>query len=262
MLAIESQTSEDDDFEEIVNTNLESDDNQLEIRESKDTKGIFLVIPAYNEEKTVGKILEKIAKLNYKVVLVDDGSRDNTFKIAKKAKKKYPDHIFIYHHLINRGVGAATKTGMIVALKHGAKYIVTFDSDGQHAIEDIAKVCKPLQEGEAEVVIGSRLFEDMPSSKRFANTMMNLLTLIFYRINVKDSQSGLRAYKSSVVYKLDIRSDGYGALSEVTREIRRNNFKLKEVPITTIYTPETQAKGTNALVGLKILMKMILDLLR
>jgi len=262
MLSTESQTIENDDFDNLINTNIESTDSQFEIENSKDTNEVFLVIPAYNEEKTVGKILEKIAKLDYKIVLVDDGSRDNTLEISNNAKKKYPNHIFVYHHVINRGVGAATKTGMIAALKHGAKYIVTFDSDGQHAIEDIPKVCKPLQIGEAEVVIGARPFEDMPTSKRFANNIMNLLTLVFYRINVKDSQSGLRAYKSSTVYKLNIRSDGYGALSEVTREIRRNNFKLKEVPITTIYTPETQAKGTNALVGLKILIKMILDLFR
>jgi len=262
MSNIESQTIEIDDLDKIINSNTESTDNQSEIEDLKDTNGVFLVIPAYNEEKTVGKILEEIDKLDYKIVLVDDGSKDNTFEISNNVKKKYPDHIFIYHHAINRGVGAATKTGMIAALKHGAKYIVTFDSDGQHAIEDIPKVCKPLQIGEAEVVIGARPFEDMPISKRFANNIMNLLTRVFYRVNVKDSQSGLRAYKSSAVYKLNIRSDGYGALSEVTKEIKRNNFKLKEVPIATIYTPETQAKGTNALVGLKILLKMILDLFR
>lgn len=262
MLGIESQTIENDEFDTIISTNQESNDNQVEIESFEDTTGVFLVIPAFNEEKTVGEILEKIAKLNYKIVLVDDGSEDNTYKIARKSKDKYPDNIFIYRHIINRGLGAALKTGMNGALEHGAKFVVTFDADGQHAIADIAKVCKPLVNKEAEVVIGARPFEDMPRSKNFANTLMNFLTLIFYKTNVKDSQSGLRAFNADVIPKLNIISQGYGVSSEFIREIRINHLKLAEVTITTIYTPETQAKGTNALVGVKILLKMLVDLFK
>lgn len=224
--------------------------------------GIFIVVPAYNEEKSVGNVIEEIAKLDYKVILVDDGSKDNTNKIANSIKDKFPNNIFIYKHVLNRGLGAALNTGMYASLRRNAKYVVTFDADGQHAVEDIAKVIKPLINGEADVVIGARPFEDMPKSKNFANSVMNLLTRIFYRVNVKDSQSGLRAFKAEVIPKLKIISQGYGVSSEFIREIRRNNLKLKEVTITTIYTPETQAKGTNALVGLKILFKMILDLFK
>lgn len=229
---------------------------------NKDTDGIFVVVPAFNEDKTVGSVIEEIVKLGYKVILVDDGSSDNTYEIAKSSKSKYPDNIFIYQHVINRGLGAALKTGMTGALIHGAKFIVTFDADGQHAVEDIVKVCKPLKDGNAEVVIGSRPFEDMPNSKNFANTVMNLMTYLFYRTKVKDSQSGLRAFKAEVIPKLNLLSRGYGVSSEFIREIRRNHLKLEEVTITTIYTPETQAKGTNAMVGLKILFKMIMDIFR
>lgn len=239
--------------------------NKMQNNENKnneDTDGVFLVVPAYNEEKTVGNIIEKIASLGYHVILVDDGSTDNTYEIAKKSTVKYPHNIFIYEHVINRGLGAALKTGMSGAINHGAKYVVTFDADGQHAIEDISKVCKPLKEGKADVVIGSRPFEDMPASKNFANTVMNVMTHIFYRTKVKDSQSGLRAFTAEVIPKISILSRGYGVSSEFIREIRRNHLKLDEVTITTIYTPETQAKGTNAVVGLKILFKMIIDLFR
>lgn len=228
----------------------------------EDIEDVFIVIPAYNEEKTVGEIIEEIAKRNYKVILVDDGSKDNTYKIAKNSKLKYPNNIFIYNHVINRGLGSALKTGMEGALKLNAKFVVTFDADGQHNIDDIIKVCKPLKNGEADVVIGSRPFEDMPLSKNFANTVMNLLTLVFYKTKVKDSQSGLRAFKSDIIHKLDIVSQGYAVSSEFIREFKKNNLKLKEVTITTIYTPETQAKGTNAIVGLKILLKMILDIFK
>ena len=226
------------------------------------TKDVYLVVPAFNEEKTVSQIIEGIADKGYNVILVNDGSKDKTLKLAIESKRKYPNQIFVVSHVINRGLGAALKTGMVVALNKGARYIVTFDADGQHEIEDIPKVCKPLQDGDADVVIGARPFEDMPISKSFANIIMNALTLIFYGRNVKDSQSGLRAFTAHAADVINIVSRGYGVSSEFIKEISDKNLRLAEVTITTIYTPETQNKGTDAIVGLKILTKMVLDLFR
>ena len=144
----------------MINKNTDSNHYNTKLNK-KYTDGIFIVIPAFNEEKTVGPIIEEIVKLGYMAVLVDDGSKDNTFKIAKSYKSKYPNNIFLYQHVINRGLGAALKTGMTGALIHGAKFVVTFDADGQHAIEDIAKVSEPLKNGKADVVIGSRPFEEI-----------------------------------------------------------------------------------------------------
>lgn len=223
---------------------------------------IFVVVPAYNEEKTVSQVIEGIAKEGYNVVLVNDGSSDNTLNLAIESKVKYPNQIFIVSHVINRGLGAALKTGMETAIRKDAKYILTFDADGQHAIEDIAKVVKPLQEGDADACIGARPLKDMPISKSFANFVMNFLTLIFYGRNVRDSQSGLRAFTADAASKVNIVSSGYAVSSEFIKEISDKNFRLEEVTITTIYTPETQHKGTDAIVGIKILFKMILDLFR
>ena len=229
---------------------------------SEITNDVYLVVPAFNEEKTVSQIIEGIAEKGYNVILVNDGSKDKTLELAIESKRKYPNQIFVVSHVINRGLGAALKTGMVVALKKGAKYIVTFDADGQHEIEDIPKVCKPLQDGEADVVIGARPFEDMPLSKSFANYIMNALTLIFYGRNVKDSQSGLRAFTAHAADVINIVSRGYGVSSEFIKEISDKNLRLEEVTITTIYTPETQNKGTDAIVGLRILTKMVIDLFR
>ena len=229
---------------------------------SEFTKDVYLVVPAFNEEKTVSQIIEGIAETGYNVILVNDGSRDKTLKLAIESKRKYPNQIFVVSHVINRGLGAALKTGMVVALNKGAEYIVTFDADGQHEIADIPKVCKPLQDGEADVVIGARPFEDMPISKSFANYIMNALTLIFYGRNVKDSQSGLRAFTAHAADVINIVSRGYGVSSEFIKEISDKKLRLAEVTITTIYTPETQNKGTDAIVGLKILTKMVIDLFR
>ena len=229
---------------------------------SEITNDVYLVVPAFNEEKTVSQIIEGIAEKGYNVILVNDGSKDKTLELAVESKRKYPNQIFVVSHVINRGLGAALKTGMVLALKKGARYIVTFDADGQHEIEDIPKVCKPLQDGEADVVIGARPFEDMPLSKSFANYIMNALTLIFYGRNVKDSQSGLRAFTAHAADVINIVSRGYGVSSEFIKEISDKNLRLEEVTITTIYTPETQNKGTDAIVGLRILTKMVIDLFR
>ena len=234
----------------------------MENIDSELTNDVYLVVPAFNEEKTVSQIIEGIADKGYNVILVNDGSKDKTLQLAIESKKKYPNQIFVVSHVINRGLGAALKTGMVLALNKGAKYIVTFDADGQHEIEDIPKVCKPLQDGEADVVIGARPFEDMPISKSFANIIMNALTLIFYGRKVKDSQSGLRAFTAHAADVINIVSRGYGVSSEFIKEISDKNLRLSEVTITTIYTPETQNKGTDAIVGLKILTKMVLDLFR
>jgi glycosyltransferase involved in cell wall biosynthesis len=237
--------------------NSENSENVIE-----DTDGVFIAVPAFNEEKTVGSIVEELARRGYKVALVDDGSSDRTYEMVRKSKLKYPDGIFILRHPINRGLGAALKTGMTFSLLKGAEYVVTFDADGQHAFDDIKKVCTPLKIDEAQVVIGARPFENMPSTKRFANNMMNLVTYLFYRTKVKDSQSGLRAFKADIIPKINILSRGYGVSSEFIKEIHRNGFKLEEVTIKTIYTDETQNKGTNIFVGMKILFKMILDVLK
>lgn len=224
--------------------------------------GVYVVVPAYNEEKTVSQVIEEIAKRGYHVVLVNDGSSDNTLENTKKSQKKYPNQIIIVSHIINRGLGAALNTGIADALKHKAKYIVTFDADGQHEVNDIQKVCKPLQEQKTEAVIGARPFEDMPLSKNFANTMMNLLTRVFYRVKVRDSQSGLRAFTAYAASKINVVSQGYAVSSEFIKEIKDNNLKLEEVTITTIYTDETAQKGTNVFVGIKIMLKMIFDMFR
>ena len=232
---------------------------------------LSVIVPCYNEEENIVDFYNEVLKneayfkghdVDFEFIYVNDGSKDKTLDFAIESKRKYPDRIFVVSHVINRGLGAALKTGMVVALNKGAKYIVTFDADGQHEIEDIPKVCKPLQDGEADVVIGARPFEDMPISKSFANLIMNALTLLFYGKKVKDSQSGLRAFTAHAADVINIVSRGYGVSSEFIKEISDKNLRLSEVTITTIYTPETQNKGTDAIVGFKILTKMVIDLFR
>ena len=223
----------------------------------EDKNATYVVLPAYNEATRIKPVLEDIARKGYNMVIVNDGSSDNTLEVIKQVKKEFPDKIHIFSLMINRGVGIATQTGFEAVLKYNPKYVVSMDSDGQHSADDLDEVIKPLVSGEAQAVIGVRPFEDMPKTRSFANSIMNLLTKIFYNVDVSDSQTGFRAITVDALNKISINATGYLISSEFIREVNDNDIPFAEVPIQTIYTPETQAKGTNLTVALKILFQMI-----
>ncbi|GAB4311977.1 MAG: glycosyltransferase family 2 protein [Methanobacteriaceae archaeon] len=224
------------------------------------SKKIYVVVPAYNEEKTIYDVLNNLIKRNYNIIVVDDGSNDRTFEIVSNIPSN--NKLYLYKHAINLGLGAALRTGFEAALKKGADIVVTFDADEQHNPDDIKEICKPILNGSAEAVIGCRNFKHMPLPQRVGNLIMNALTQIFYRANVKDSQSGLRAFSRKAAEIININLRGYGVSSEIIREIKINNIKMEEVPIETIYTDYSLSKGTNTKEGLKILTKMLLDIFK
>lgn len=223
----------------------------------KDKQDTYVVLPAYNESTRIQPVIDEIAEKGYNIIIVNDGSSDNTLDVVKESKRKYPEKIHIYSLPINRGVGVATQTGFDAVLNFNPKYIVSMDSDGQHSPDDLDNVIRPLVTGEAQAVIGVRPLKDMPLSRNFANAIMNLLTRIFYRVDVSDSQTGFRAITYDALKVIEINARGYLISSEFIREINDNNIPFVEVPIKTIYTPETQAKGTNVVVAFKILLQMI-----
>ena len=222
---------------------------------------IFVIVPAYNEEKTIAKVILDLLDMRFEIVVVDDGSTDDTYNIVSNIineKKKGT----LCKHLLNRGLGGALRTGIEATLIEDPDVIVTFDADGQHDSQDILNVSKPIIDDEADVVVGKRNFEEMPSSKKFGNEIMNIITLIFYGIKVNDSQSGLRAFNRKAAETIIINARDYGVSSEIIGEIKRHNLRLKEVPIKTIYTDYSMTKGTNTNEGLKILVKLIMNILK
>ena len=225
-------------------------------------EGIYVVLPAYNEEKTIKDVICELIHLGVKLLVVDDGSSDSTYHVTMDLLKKHPSHISLYRHPINRGLGATLRTGIEAAYSHGADIIVTFDADGQHHSQDILPICQPIIQEKADVVIGKRNFSEMPFRKKFGNEVMNMITLIFYGKDVEDSQSGLRAFNQKAAGLMELHSRDYGVSSEIIGEIRRKNLRLVEVPIITIYTDYSLSKGTNTKVGLKILGRLIRNIFK
>jgi len=215
---------------------------------------VFIVIPAFNEEKTIETLIkELISKYpNYKIIISDDGSTDNTAKICNKY-----DVVHI-QHAINRGAGAATKTGFEYAKLKEADILVTMDADGQHAVLDIPNLISPILKDEYDVSIGSRLIDrhKMPILRRFFNFLGNLVTFAFFGIYLHDTQSGFKAFNKKAITSIDFQSDGFEFCSEIIREIRRNNLKFVEVPIHTIYTDYSLSKGQSLMRGFSMLFKL------
>lgn len=224
---------------------------------------LCIVIPAYNEEKIIGKTLDTLPKKippfkEIIKVVVDDGSGDQTFKIAKKRK------VVVLKHILNRGLGAALKTGLDYAKKQKADVVVTFDADGQHHHEDLIKVLVPIINHTADVVIGSR-FKDqtqIPKSRKLVNFAGNIATLIFFGIWTTDSQSGLRALSKKSLNSINLKGQRMEVSSEFFKEIKINKLKFKEVPIKTIYTDYSIAKGQRLSNSFNILTKISFLLFR
>jgi glycosyltransferase involved in cell wall biosynthesis len=222
---------------------------------------IFVVVPAYNEEKTIAKVLEDLYEMGFEIVVVDDGSTDDTFNIVSSIIK-LRGHGILCRHILNRGLGAALRTGIEAALGEDPDLIVTFDADGQHNPHDILTISEPIIKGDADVAIGKRNFKEMPSSKKIGNQIMNLITYIFYGVHVNDSQSGLRVFNKKAAKTIILNARDYGVSSEIVGEVKRHNLKLREVPVKTIYTDYSMTKGTNTREGLKILGKLIMNILK
>lgn len=221
---------------------------------------IFIVIAAYNEEERIKKVLSNLKKQKYKnIVVVDDGSSDKTYEIAKK------ERVYVLKHITNRGQGAALKTGIDFALLNKADIIVTFDADGQFLVKEIKKVISPILKNKADISLGSRFLGkavNMPFLKQVVLKLGVFVVLILYRIKITDSQSGFRAMSRNAATKIDLTADRMEHAGEFFHEIKRNNLKYKEVPITVIYDKYSLKKGQDWIhsidLGIKMVVKRLL----
>ena len=226
------------------------------------TQDIYIILSCYNEEKTLEKVVTQLVERGFKVLIIDDGSKDDSPHIARELVEKYSPNVYHYRHIINIGLGGAIKTGIKAALSKGADILITFDADGQHNPEDLYSMYPLLQDDKADIVIAARDFSDMPSGRRFGNTVMNYITYVFQGKMVTDSQSGLRAFTAETARKLSLKSPQYGVSSEIIGEIKRKHLRYEEVPMTTIYDKRTIEKGTNTLVGIKIVLEFLNETLK
>ncbi len=222
----------------------------------------LVVIPAFNEEKSIGAVLKDLKNHKFKhIVVIDDGSKDKTGKVAKRNK------VLVLRHIVNRGLGAALGTGFTYARENNFDSLVTFDADGQHEASDIKDLLVEIHKGEADVVVGKRPInsKDVPISRRLANLFANLVTYSFFGVWTNDSQSGLRAFSKKAIEKIEIKTDRMEVSSEFFKEIHHHDLKYKEIDIRAIYTDYSLANSKQGHVGrssLAIGYKMMLRIFR
>lgn len=213
---------------------------------------VVCVIPAWNEEKNIVKVIKDVRSKVDEIVVVDDASTDNTYKLCKD------QNVTVLRHVINRDQGAALKTGNDYALLHGADIVVHFDADGQFLAEDINEAVAIIKKDNADVVFGSRFLgkdSNMPWVKK------NILFPIARRVNyfllgikLSDPQSGFRVMSRYAIEAVPVTQRGKAHCSEILHNVFKANLRVKEVPITVIYN----RFGQNFSGGIRIVKDLLI----
>ncbi|NQU79397.1 glycosyltransferase family 2 protein [Candidatus Woesearchaeota archaeon] len=209
---------------------------------------VFVVIPAYNEARWIGDVLHHAKKYCKNIIVVDDGSRDNTTKIA--AEKG----VMVIRNKSNKGKGMAARRGCDEAIRRGAQSIVLMDADGQHQPEDIPRLLKTLK-GKDIVFCSRSLDKNMPPILRFGNASINRIVSVLCGIKLRDTQSGYKAFTDNAYRKIRWKSKGYSLETEIINRAGRNRLNYREIKIKTIYNDPK--KGTSVSDGFKIVLQLI-----
>jgi glycosyltransferase involved in cell wall biosynthesis len=216
-------------------------------------RNTWVVIPAHNEVRNIVPVLLKLRKYDANVVVVDDGSTDNTSGKARHVG------VTVLRHLINLGKGAALKTGCDYAVMHGAKRIIVMDADGQHDPKEIRNFLKRLSS--VDIVLGfRRMNEKMPRIFKLGNWFINRAVAFLFGIKIRDTQCGFRAFTKEAYKKIRWNASDYSMESEMIAHIGKTRLRYAEVPIETIYAD--RYKGTTILDGIKIVLNMLIWRLR
>jgi glycosyltransferase involved in cell wall biosynthesis len=220
---------------------------------------IFIVIPFYNEEKHIAKVLKEVSEYaasseqKLPIVVVDDGSTDNSRLKIKDCKLK---NLTVLTHKINLGKGAAMKTGADYAFAEGADAVIFMDGDNQHSAEDLRKFLELLKLGKFDVIFGTRNYSyGVPLVRFLGNKFASVVLAILFNIYVSDVLCGFKALTKKAYKKIRWDSSGYGVETEMVVRTGKSNLKFNEVPVQSIYHDKT--KGVTVLDAFGILFEVV-----
>jgi glycosyltransferase involved in cell wall biosynthesis len=195
---------------------------------------ICSIIPAYQESRAIRQVVTLSQKYCTCVVVVDDGSTDNTNRIAEDCGA------IVLRHPHNLGKGAALRTGFTYAVETACDIIITLDGDMQHNPHSIPRFIDRINKG-FDVIVGSRYAtqsDEMPFVRKLSNLITTQALRVFFKVPVTDSQSGFRAFRKEVLEVISVRDDGFAAETEILIDAQRAGFKISEVSIATNYGEE------------------------
>ena len=213
---------------------------------------IGIGIPAYNEEKNIAVVITHLKKISDTIIVCNDGSNDLTGEIAEKLGAT------VINHSKNIGYGGAIRSLFLKAKELKLDTLITFDADGQHQIDDIQQVMKPIKDKIADIVIGSRFLDkkskEMPNYRKMGIKLITKVTNLSITEKLTDSQSGFRAYSKEVLEKIVPTDEGMGVSTEILIKASKLDFKIAEVPIEVLYTGDTSthdpvSHGTSVIIS-------------
>lgn len=196
---------------------------------------IFVVIPTYNEVNTIGYIVRNLTERGFRVVIVDDGSQDQTVIDANK----YGAELIV--HSMNVGKGRCIREGLEYALENECDIVVTMDGDGQHDLQEIDKFIDEYKRSGADIILGSRMNnpKKMPFIRRYTNIFMSFIISLILGKEIDDSQCGYRLLSRNGIEKMSLRTTKYEIESEMLLEAKRHNLQIASIDIDSIYRGES-----------------------
>jgi len=254
LLFSDTGKAEPEAIEYIIQTDLSEKGLNLTNRHNNK---IVALLPAYNEEVSIGSMVLRTREHTDRVIVIDDGSNDYTSRIAKMAGAE------VIRHTVNMGKGAALKTGFDAASQNGSAIIVTLDSDGQHNPTEIPKLIAPILSGNADMVNGSRYMngngKNTPAYRRVGQTVLDKATNFNSGIKITDTQSGFRAYSINAATAFRFKQSGFGIESEMLADAAKSNLRIDEVDISVRYDVDCSTENPVSH-GVRVLVKILRDM--
>jgi glycosyltransferase involved in cell wall biosynthesis len=213
------------------------------------------VMPAFNEGRGIAEVLQSTLSRFAAVVVIDDGSADDTAAVAQAAGA------FVIRHPVNLGQGAALQTGFSWALEQGADWVVTLDSDGQHDPDDAIALLQLAQRQGWDAALGSRFMgraENMPASRRVLLKAALRFQNLTSGLKLTDVHNGLRVLSRTALQRIHLQQDRMAHASEIIAQLATSGLKVGEGPVTIRYTEYSMAKGQSALGALNILVDLLM----
>ena len=212
---------------------------------------ITIGIPAYNEEKNIASIITKLKNITDSIIVCDDGSSDMTSEISKNLGATG------ISHKKNMGYGAAIRTIFQKSVELDSDILVTFDADGQHRVDDVNKILQPLENNEADIVVGSRFLDNetkVPNYRKIGIKVITQVTNASLKKKLTDSQSGFRAYNKQALTQISPSEMGMGISTEILIKASNKGLRIVEIPITILYhddasTHNPVSHGTSVLIS-------------